>query len=90
MKRLISVSIVLSVCLVSFASGLFGFDAISQVPLYPEALADPYAFSSNLGVIIATDSNQRPNQVLSIITDKVSDSDYRVFYDYLKYDDDAF
>lgn len=90
MKKFLIVFALALVCVSVFASDLFSFAPISQVPLYTESPADPYAFCSNLGVIMATDSNQRPNQILSIITDKVSDSDYRVFNDFLKYDDDAF
>lgn len=74
----------------AFAGDLFTFNAISQVPLYGEAVADPYALATNFDIVYATDTAQRPNQILSIITDKnTGDGSYSVFYDTLKYNDDA-
>lgn len=71
MKKLfITILMFVSVFVPLAANNLFSFQGITQVPLFKEPAADPYAFNSHLNVLIALDENQRPNKVYSIITEK--------------------
>lgn len=90
MRKLIIVVLVALVSFSAFAEGHVSFTPLSQVPLYREPIADPYSYTSHLNVVMATDPDQRPNQVYSIITKREHGTDnYINFYDYLKYNDDA-
>lgn len=95
MKRFAFAVLVVSICITiscmtAFASELFCFMPVSQVPLYREAVADPYALNTSFRILFATDPEERPNRVYSIITDRdTSTGDCHVFYDYLNYNDDA-
>ncbi len=76
-----------------FAGDLFSFDAMPQVPLYREPVADPYAYNSYLRVLIALDEDQRPNKIKSIVVEHdpadTTGAKDKAFYTFIPYNDDA-
>ncbi len=75
------------------AESLFSFDPLPAAPLYTEATADPYSFSTYVRILSALDNNQRPNKVKSVVIEHdradTTGANDRAFYTLLPYSESA-
>lgn len=92
-KVLIVLALVLVFATPLMADSLFSFSVLADTPLYSEASADPYAFSTHLAVIRAMDENRKPRMIKGVVVEHpegaADRSQDRAFYKDMYYMDDA-
>jgi hypothetical protein len=96
MKKMKKVCLLVCLLILSLsaleAEDLFTFEVLPDSPLYKEATADPYSYSTYVRVISAL-GDQRPNKIKSIVIehdpDDTTGANDRAFYAFLPYADYA-
>lgn len=90
-KTVINLLLLTLALLPAFSGSLFSFELVPGKPLYTESASDPYSYTSHLYVLMATDSDKRPNKIEAVVLehDPSSSQADRAFYALIPYDEEA-